>query len=377
MPVTRISRPALLFVLLAALLAASLPSSVVLEAGGEDPDIELARNPNARQDPPGHQRNGEPNEPAPDPDPTADPDPAPEPEPTTPTPSQPLFGHELAFGVATASNGASDAEIAHVAGLAGESPAIELWYRSFTQELRVSELDAIAARGALPYLTWEPWDWRKGTNQSSYRLSNIYGGSFDGYIERSAETLKEWGDPVLLRFAHEMNGDWYPWSESLNGNSSGDYVRAWNHVQAIFEAVGADNVVWVWSPNVEYPGSIPLAGLYPGVDRVDVIAVDGYNFGTSQTWSSWIDPAQLFDGTFEALRLIAPGVPLILGEVGSSELGGSKSAWIDQLFTWMEAQEDLHAFVWFHLNKETDWRIDSSSSSADSFLTNLTRLRAS
>jgi hypothetical protein len=378
MPVTRISRPALLFVLLAALIATSLPSSVVLEAGGEDPDLELVRNPNARQDPPGHVRG---TEPSPDPDPTMDPDPepttdpTPDPDPVGPAPSDPSPGSELAFGVATASNGASDAEIAHVATLAGEEPTIELWYRSFTQELRSSELDAIAARGAVPYLTWEPWDWRRGTTQRTYRLSNIYGGSFDAYITRSAQILEAWGEPVLLRFAHEMNGDWYPWSEAVNANRQGDYVRAWNHVQDIFEDVGADNVVWVWSPNVEYPGSLPLEGLYPGDDRVDLIAVDGYNFGTSQSWSSWIDPAALFDPTFDTMRRLAPGKPFILGEVGSSEHGGSKATWIDELFTWMNEQDDLQGFVWFHLDKETDWRIDSSPSSAAAFRTNMDVLR--
>jgi hypothetical protein len=374
MLVTRTARPALLlilFVLLAALLATSLPSTVVLEAGGEDPDLELVRNPNARQDPPGHVRAPEPD---PTPDPEPDPSPDPEPDPTTP-PSDPPSGGELAFGVATASNGASDEEIAQVAALAGEAPTIELWYRSFTQELRASELDDIAARGALPYLTWEPWDWRRGTTQRTYRLSNIYGGSFDPYIERSAETLRDWGEPVLLRFAHEMNGDWYPWSEAVNGNRQGDYVRAWNHVQDIFEDVGADNVVWVWSPNVEYPGSLQLEGLYPGDDRVDFIAVDGYNFGTSQSWSSWIDPAALFDPTFDTMRRLAPGKPFILGEVGSSEHGGSKATWIDGLFTWMNEQDDLQGFVWFHLDKETDWRIDSSPSSAAAFRTNMDVLR--
>jgi hypothetical protein len=298
---------------------------------------------------------------------------APAPAPSDPVRS--LFGPAPAFGVALPSNGASDAEFATVTSLVGEAPSIELWYRSFTQELRASELDAVAARGALPYLTWEPWDWRKGVDQPDFRLARIADGTYDAYLVRSARTLRDWKRPVLLRFAHEMNGNWYPWSEAVNGNQPGDYVRAWNRVQDVFRAEGATNVVWVWSPNVEYHGSLPLARLYPGQDRVDLIAVDGYNFGTSQSWSSWIRPAALFDPTFATVRGLAPGKPLLLGEVGSSELGGDKAAWNRELLAWTAAQPDLVGFVWFHLKKETDWRIDSSRASATAFREGLAALR--
>ena len=37
-----------------------------------------------------------------------------------------------------------------------------------------------------------------------------------------------------LRPMHEMNGNWYPWAEGVNGNVAGDYVNAWRHVRAIF-----------------------------------------------------------------------------------------------------------------------------------------------
>ena len=39
-----------------------------------------------------------------------------------------------------------------------------------------------------------------------------------------------------------MNGNWFPWSETRNGNSSGEYVAAWRHVRDIFRAEGVTNV---------------------------------------------------------------------------------------------------------------------------------------
>src|SRR5206468_3672998 len=103
--------------------------------------------------------------------------------------------------------------------------------------------------------------------------SAIASGAWDAYITRWAQAARTWGKPMRLRFAHEMNGNWYPWAEGVNGNVAGDYVKAWKHVRAIFWSVGATNVTWVWSPNIVYPGSTPLAGLYPGDTYVGEVGV--------------------------------------------------------------------------------------------------------
>jgi hypothetical protein len=45
-------------------------------------------------------------------------------------------------------------------------------------------------------------------------------------------------------------------------------------------------------------------------------------------------------------------------------LGGDKAAWNSALVSYLAAQPDVMGFVWFHMQKETDWRINSSTSSA-------------
>jgi beta-mannanase len=141
-------------------------------------------------------------------------------------------------------------------------------------------------------------------------------------------------------------------------------VRAWQHVHDVVSAAGADNVQWVWSPNVPYWGSTDLTGLYPGAAYVDVVALDGYNWGTSQAWSSWVPARDLFGPGIAQLRTLAPGIPILIAEAASSELGGSKAAWNTDLVSYLAAQPDVTGFVWFHFQKETDWRINSSESSA-------------
>ena len=78
-------------------------------------------------------------------------------------------------------------------------------------------------------------------------------GTHDAYIREFAEDARDWGHPFFLRFNWEMNGNWFPWSEGVNGNQPGEYVAAWRHVHDIFTEVGATNATWVWCPNVD-PG---------------------------------------------------------------------------------------------------------------------------
>ncbi|MHA7284088.1 glycoside hydrolase family 26 protein [Arthrobacter sp. TMS2-4] len=273
----------------------------------------------------------------------------------------------IRFGVGTNGGPAAGGELDAVAALAGEAPSIVLSYKDFNQPAPIAELDAVRARGAETLLTWEPWTWGGGTEQPAYSLDRIAAGEFDAYLREWGTDLGRWGQPVYLRFAHEMNGDWYPWAAGVNGNTAADYVAAYRHVHDVVASTGATNISWVWNPNVPYWGSTPLDQLYPGAGYVDVAALDGYNWGTSQSWSSWQEPEALFGGGIAQLRQLAPGTPIMIAETASSELGGSKPQWISSLFEYVSAQPDVVGLVWFHIAKETDWRIDSSAASADAF----------
>lgn len=148
-----------------------------------------------------------------------------------PAPQRPdVSTDSLRFGVATPGGALAAAELDEVSALAGESPSMVLIYKDFLQPPPLTELDAVRARGAVPLVTWEPWVWGGGVEQPAYSLDRITAGDFDGRIREWGQSLAAWGQPVMLRFAHEMNGNWYPWAESVNGNQPGDYVQVWQHV---------------------------------------------------------------------------------------------------------------------------------------------------
>lgn len=258
-------------------------------------------------------------------------------------------------------------------GKVGTPPAIVMWYQDWEyDEIRAfdpAKMDAVVERGAMPMVTWEPWDHAKGKKQPRYALRRIADGKYDCYIERWARDAAAWGKPVYLRFAHEMNGNWYPWSASVNGNTSDEYVAAWRHVVDIFRREGATNVYWVWSPVVAYQGTTPFEELYPGDDYVDWVGLGGHNFGTSQGWTSWRTLTELFGPSYDEITALAPGKPFMIAEVSSSEVGGDKAAWIRSAFGTEipDRMPKTRAVVWYDKDRATNWQVDSSPSSLEAY----------
>jgi len=152
-------------------------------------------------------------------------------------------------------------------------------------------LDTVHARGCVPYLTFDPKDFAGSDVASQYAyVAQIPQGTWDVKLKEVAGVLRAFGHPVLLRFAHEMNGNWYPYSGVFYGGGSDadhngvadgpqKYITAWRYVHALFAAEGATQIAWVYSPNAEsYPSAswnAPFA-YYPGSAYVDLIAVDVY-----------------------------------------------------------------------------------------------------
>ncbi|MDP5228197.1 MULTISPECIES: glycosyl hydrolase [Arthrobacter] len=272
----------------------------------------------------------------------------------------------LTFGVANPGGPLDSSYLSSLTSLVGEAPRLLEFYKDFRQPAPVSEISAALNAGARPVITWEPWAADGGLTQPGYSMASIAAGAFDGYLNSWASALAPYGDSVSIRFAHEMNGNWYPWCPGVNGTTAADYVAAWRHVWAVLAAGGA-TPRWIWSVNDPYPGSVPLDQVYPGNDVVTELALDSYNFGTSQSWSTWKTPSQVFAPGLSALRALGTGKSILVSETASSELGGSKPNWIRDGIAYLDAQADVSGFIWFDFLKETDWRINSSTASSTAF----------
>jgi hypothetical protein len=259
------------------------------------------------------------------------------------------------------------------ASLVGRMPAIVMWYQDWgtpgVNTFDPARMEAVTSRGSTPMVTWDPWAWNAGPEQPLYAPSRIASGSFDPYIREWARAARSWGKRLYLRFAHEMNASYYPWGVGNNGNTAEDFVNAWRRVVDIFRQEGATEVRWVWAPNVAFSGTAPFHSVYPGRSYVDVIGVDGYNWGTSVSWHRWQSFTGVFAKSYDALAKLDTRKPMMIAETASAEEGGDKAAWIrSAFFTELPSRfPRITAVVWFHERKETAWEVNSSAASLSTF----------
>ena len=307
-------------------------------------------------------------------------------ESSSPHPALPQGGRDLPGGVAFGlyNPGVPDdmGQVSTTENLVGKRAAILMWYKHWGgawNNFYAQWVNAVSAHGSVPMITWMSDDYTipgypNPSVESPYSNQRILSGAFDNFIRGWADGLKATGRLVLLRFDHEMNGNWYAWAPGFNGNTAANYVATWRHVHDIFDREGATNVRWVWSPNVDYPGATAFEAMYPGDTYVDWVALDGYNWGMTNGYTPWRSFTQVFAASYYRLNRLTQK-PVMMAEVGSVEAGApagqSKANWIASMLN-RELPglfPRVRAFVWFDQNNGggQDFRIASSTASASAF----------
>jgi len=245
-----------------------------------------------------------------------------------------------------------------------------------------SWFDAVRAVGRIPLLTWEPWSpphvlprdlaeapggtfapstlaVAPSTDQPAFRLRAIARGGHDAHVREWARALAARADEVWLRPMHEMNGSWYPWCGTTNGNAPGDFVPAWRSLVEVFRSEGASNVRWVWSPYVRsYPPSRgnELTRYFPGDDVVDWVGLNAFNWYSVRPEARWEELSALVEPALRAVRGLSSR-PVFISETACPP-GPERPAWIHAAIRWAKEHE-LRGVVWFNAAKECDWRLES------------------
>jgi len=227
------------------------------------------------------------------------------------------------------------------------------WEDAFPTALE--EWDAAECRA--PMVAWAGTD-----------LAAIARGDHDAQIRARARAVKRFARPIFIRWAYEMNGDWWNWATANTSRDPSTFVAAWRRIHRLFRSTGASNAVWVWSPNEasfpNEPWNQPES-YYPGDDVVDWVGIDGYNWGAVNASSGWRTFADIFRPVYTKY---AGRKPVMVAETASTEAGGDKAAWINTLHRSLaEEFPAVRALIWFHSHKETDWRVDSSPAALEAF----------
>ena len=213
------------------------------------------------------------------------------------------------------------------------------------------------------------------------------------------------GVPTIVRFAHEMNGSWYPWGQQPEA-----YVAAFRTVaEAVHARAPASAMAWAPNEGAGYPfpagpylsddplldtdgdgeitnGDDPYSPYWPGDDAVDWVGMSVYHWGLEWPWgenempppggfrslltggdagvdfyATWAEGHDKPMGIFETAALYNPNAP------GPSE-ADLKAAWWRQVTDPAIAADfpRLAMLNWFEWRKEEpevggviDWRLSA------------------
>jgi hypothetical protein len=256
-----------------------------------------------------------------------------------------------------------------IANELGARPDYVMFYRDLDRPFPSPAVEVIREFGSTPIISLELWSWHESKRK---RLPDIASGLYDDIFREWAKDARRVGGLILLRFGFEFNGDWFSWSGEPDL-----FVRAWRRIHGIFDEAGADNVEWVWSPNVTSHPDAPendAHRYYPGDEFVDWVGVDGYNWGDDYSrWHRWLPFERIFADVLDQFEERYPDKPIMIAEFGCPEDSdsGRKAKWIRDAHGFIRSRPRIEAAIWFNYDKrregELNFRLDSSASSLAAF----------
>lgn len=224
--------------------------------------------------------------------------------------------------------------------------------------------------------SWEPF---------GIRFSDITKHEQDSYLQRVADGMKKYPYTIYVRPWGEMNANWSSWQPTATGNkpdggTPAEFIAAWRYVVNFFRSRGVTNLKFVFDPDAsDYSDNTPIPIIWPGADYVDVLGIDGYNWGANTaTGDTWREFDAIFSNMYGILTGLHPTAPVWICEVGCKEptvsdgapadAAHSKAVWLQNMFKMLDAGKfpRITNIAWFNVKKERDWRLESSTAAADS-----------
>jgi hypothetical protein len=205
-------------------------------------------------------------------------------------------------------------------------------------------------------------------NPSDIPLKKIADGGYDGWLRGYARQVAAFGHPVVIGFAHEMNGRWYPWGYTHQPPAT--FVAAWRHIVTVFRRAGANGVIWLWTISHDWKHTGPLRAYWPGSRYVSWVGIDGYYYHPSDTFRS------VFGRKLRQVRRLTHD-PVLLSEVGIGQMAGQARE-MPGLVSGI-IHNHLAGFVWFDVAQagsiyHQDWRVEGHPAALAAFRIALGRM---
>ena len=125
-------------------------------------------------------------------------------------------------------------------------------------------------------------------------FAEVYNGSLDAVYRDVAQTIANRDPNGIIRLGHEMNGNWYDWSQDGPAGSSAEFTWAYQRIVTVFRSVSPD-FEFVWNPGAGKWAGIDSISTYPGDAYVDYMSFDMYEdagwavHSPAERWNHFLD----------------------------------------------------------------------------------------
>jgi mannan endo-1,4-beta-mannosidase len=250
------------------------------------------------------------------------------------------------LGVFEAGSPPSDQPVEKFADATGVEPGLVEYNSPWAQPFAASYARTIGKHGAIVIVQMD---------LANASVAGIAAGRYDGYLSAYAEAVRAYRHPVIMSFGREMNGFWYSWG--YRHTTPAVFVAAWRHIVTLFRALGARNVIWLWTVSkVDPSGGVPdPRPWWPGNHYVNWVGIDGYYYNSSLSF------APLFGPTIAAVRALTTD-PILIAETGVLP-AARQPAEIADLFAGIR-QYGLLGFVYLDTNSPGGFAITNPAAVA-------------
>jgi hypothetical protein len=202
--------------------------------------------------------------------------------------------------------------------------------------------------------------------KSQHTTTQIANGSADGPIRDWARQFALWAGTgqrrAFLAPLQEMNGNW-----NVYYGPPLPFKQAYRRIRQIFEdelvsqGVSHSAISWVFAPNGWSDASRPgdkFENYYPGTDVVDIVSINGYNFGDVRSLAVWDTFDTALKPYLDRLLPMAPGKPLFIAETGTVDKPakgvGDKNQWLQELYTRVATYPRFRGILYLNLSEIRD-----------------------
>ena len=209
-----------------------------------------------------------------------------------------------------------------------------------------------ADQGRIPVVSW-----------ASVKTTSVTNGTYDSQINARAQSVKAFGDPILIRWFWEMDGN----KHAAESGTPAQYIAAWRHIVGIFRDQGVTNAQFVWCPNADAFKQGDAAQWYPGDAWVDWLCADGYNWAPGKNGSKWRSLSEVFQAFHDWGE--SKGKPMMIGETGVQERNsGEKGDWYRGMVTDLKNKMPaINLVIMYDSDTAYPWWMDTSQSSINGF----------